>query len=378
MQLSPNVPLAGLTTLRLGGPARELAELEDIGDLPALVAHARQAEVPPRVIGSGTNILAADDGYPGLVIRMATAGVRLARGHAGDPRVLVTVQAGHQLQALVDEMLAEGLTGIECLTGIPGTAGGTPIQNVGAYGQEVADTIVAVRAWDWRENSDSVLTPAQCKFGHRTSVFKHGGRWMILTVTFALTPGKLGPPLNYAAVAAAAGLRPGQRTTLAGTAAAVRAIRAKKGMIIDPCDRDGRTAGSVFLSPVITAATAKHMRAAGAPVNDFPDGSTRVSASWLISAAGFSLGQPITPGVRISGKHFTLVTDDGATARSFAAAAAAVARRVRQVTGVTLTAEPDLLGELPDYANLTGQHDYQAGQGDPRPSFTPVSSGHHA
>ena len=188
MQLSPNVPLAGLTTLRLGGPARELAELDDIGDLPALVAHARQARVPPRVIGSGSNILAADDGYPGLVIRMATAGVHLARGHAGDPRVLVTVQAGHQLQALVDEMLAEGLTGIECLTGIPGTTGGTPIQNVGAYGQEVADTIVAVRAWDWHENRDSVLASAQCKFGHRTSVFKHDGRRMILAVTFALTP----------------------------------------------------------------------------------------------------------------------------------------------------------------------------------------------
>jgi UDP-N-acetylmuramate dehydrogenase len=358
MQLSPNVPLAGLTTLRLGGPARELAELDDIGDLPALVAHARQARVPPRVIGSGSNILAADDGYPGLVIRMATAGVHLARGHAGDPRVLVTVQAGHQLQALVDEMLAEGLTGIECLTGIPGTTGGTPIQNVGAYGQEVADTIVAVRAWDWHENRDSVLASAQCKFGHRTSVFKHDGRRMILAVTFALTPGKLGPPLNYAAVAAAAGLRPGQRTTLAETAAAVRTIRAEKGMILDPCDHDGRTAGSVFLSPIITAATAKHLRASGAPVNDFPDGFTRISASWLIRAAGFRLGQLITPGVRISGKHFTLVTDDGATASSFAVAAATVARRVRQVTGVTLTAEPDLLGELPGYASLTGQQNH--------------------
>jgi hypothetical protein len=116
MQLSPNVPLAGLTTLRLGGPARQLAELTDSGDLPALIAHARQEQIPPRVIGSGSNILAADDGYPGLIIRMATNGVHLASGQDGDPRVLVTVQAGHQLQDHVDEMLAEGLTGIECLT----------------------------------------------------------------------------------------------------------------------------------------------------------------------------------------------------------------------------------------------------------------------
>ena len=207
-----------------------------------------------------------------------------------------------------------------------------------------------------REPQNSVLAPAQSKVGHRTSVFKHDGRWMILAVTFALTPGKLGPSLNYAAVAAAAAPRPGKHTTLAETAAAVRAIRAEKGMILDPCDHDGRTAGSVFLSP-------DHCRYSQAPEGirstreRLPDGFTRVSASWLIRAAGFRLGrQLITPGVRIS-VHFTLVTDDGATASSFAVAAATVARRVRQVTGVTLTAEPDA-GELPGYASLTGQQNH--------------------
>jgi UDP-N-acetylmuramate dehydrogenase len=353
MHLATNVPLAPLTTLRLGGPALELAVLDDVRDFPAVAAHARSARLMPRVIGSGSNILASDDGYPGLVVRMATTGVRLARRDAAG-RVLVTVQAGHQLQALVDEMLAEGLSGIECLTGIPGTTGATPAQNVGAYGQEVADTIASVRAWDWRESRETDLPPAQCEFGHRTSIFKHSQRWTILTVTFALTPSKLGPPLTYPAVAAAAGLSPGERTSLTETSAVVRSIRAKKGMLLDPADHDSRTAGSIFLSPVIPASAATDLRAVGAPVNDFPDGSTRVSASWLIGRAGFCLGQHITPGTRISGRHFTLVADDGATARSFAAAAAFVAERVRHHTGVALTAEPDLLGELPLYSKLTG------------------------
>jgi UDP-N-acetylmuramate dehydrogenase len=352
MRLASNVPLASLTTLRLGGPARDLAVLEDPADFPEIVATARRAGTVPRVIGSGSNVLAADDGYPGLVVRMATSGVRLDRSHDGE-RVLVTVQAGHDLEALVDEMTAEGLSGIECLTGIPGTAGATPVQNVGAYGQEVTGTLVSVRAWDWATGQETEMTPAQCGLGHRTSVFKHSHRWTILTVTLVLTPSKLGPPLTYRAVAGAAGVPLGERVIMAETVAAVRDVRAKKGMILDPRDHDGRTAGSVFLSPVITPGTATRLRAEGAPVNDFPDGATRVSASWLIKTAGFSLGQQLAPGVRISCKHFTLVADDGATATSFAAAATEIAERVEQATGITLTAEPDLLGDLPAYARLS-------------------------
>jgi UDP-N-acetylmuramate dehydrogenase len=352
MRLAPNVPLASLTTLRLGGPAQELAVLEDPADFPELIATASRAESVPRVIGSGTNIIAADDGYPGLVVRMATTGVRLNRGHDGE-RVLVTVQAGHELEALVKEMVAEGLSGIECLTGIPGTVGATPVQNVGAYGQEVIDTLVSVRAWDWATGQEAEMTPAQCGLGHRTSIFKHSHRWTILTVTLALTPSKLGPPITYRAVAEAAGVPLGERVLLDETVAAIRDVRSKKGMILDPRDPDGRTAGSVFLSPVIPPDAASRLRTEGAPVNDFPDGATRVSASWLMKAAGFSLGQQLAPGARISRKHFTLVADDGATAISFAAAATTVAKQVRQATGITLTAEPDLLGDLPAYARLS-------------------------
>jgi UDP-N-acetylmuramate dehydrogenase len=351
MRLAPNVPLASLTTLRIGGPARELAVLDDPADFPDLATTASRTGSVPRVIGHGSNVLAADDGYPGLVARMATTGVRLDRSDG--ERVLVTVQAGHELDALVNEMVTEGLSGIECLTGIPGTVGATPVQNVGAYGQEVTDTLVSVRAWDWATGQEAEMTPAQCRLGHRTSVFKHSHRWTILTVTLALTPGKLGPPLTYRAVAEAAGVPIGERVLMDETVAAVRSVRARKGMILDPRDPDGRTAGSVFLSPVITPDAASRLRAEGAPVNNFPDGATRVSASWLMKAADFSLGQQLAPGARISRKHFTLVADDGATATSFAAAATTVAERVQQATGITLTAEPDLLGDLPAYAGLS-------------------------
>jgi UDP-N-acetylmuramate dehydrogenase len=354
MQLASNVPLATLTTLRIGGPARELTVLDDASHFPCLAAYAARAGTRPYVIGSGSNLLAADDGYSGLVIRMATAGVRFERGRS-DGQVLATVQAGHDLQALVDETVEEGLSGIECLTGIPGTVGATPVQNVGAYGQEVAHTMVSVRAWDWAAGREVKLTPKQCALGHRTSAFKHSQRWTILAVTFALTPGKLGPPLTYRGVAEAAGVRLGERASLTETAAAVRDVRAKKGMILDPRDQDGRTSGSVFLSPAISGTTAARLRAAGAPVNDFPDGATRVSASWLMMTAGFSLGERIALGARISGKHFTLVADDGATAASFATAAAIVAERVRQKTGIALAAELDLLGDLPAYARLTSE-----------------------
>jgi UDP-N-acetylmuramate dehydrogenase len=359
MRLAPDVPLALLTTLRLGGPARELAVLEDPADFPELAVIARRGGAVPRVIGYGSNVLAADDGYPGLVVRMATTGVRLDRSHDRE-RVLVTVQAGHELEALVDEMTAEGLSGIECLTGIPGTVGATPVQNVGAYGQEVTDTLASVRAWDWAAGQETVMTPSQCGLGHRTSVFKHSPRWTILTVTLELTPSKLGPPLTYRAVAEAAGVPRGERVIMDETVAAVREVRTRKGMILDPRDHDGRTAGSVSLSPVIPPEAASRLRAEGAPVNDFPDGATRVSASWLMKAAGFSLGQQLAPGARISRKHFTLVADDGATATSLAAAASAVAERVRQATGITLTAEPDLLGDLPAYARLSTHGDRES------------------
>ena len=357
LRVQRDVPLAPLSTLELGGPAAELVVLDDPRDFPYLVGHARAAGSVPRVIGSGSNILVADEGYPGLVVNMSTNGIVFHNQDSEGEKVLATVQAGHELQALVDATIEEGLSGIELLTGVPGTVGATPIQNVGAYGQEVSESIVEVAAWDWQKDCYTRLSPADCMFGHRTSLFKHSQRWTILSVTFGLTKRNLSPALTYRAVAHAAGVPLGEPAPLAEAAAAVRDVRSKKGMILNGEDPDHRSVGSVFLSPVISHSMADQLRSDGAPVNAFPDGSTRVSASWLIKEADFELGQSVVPGIRISSKHFTLVAHEGATAQGFALGSALVERRVKAATGVQLTAEPDLLGHLPAYEALTGPLD---------------------
>lgn len=346
--------LSSMTTLELGGPATRLVTLDAPEDFAALAAHVHRERLDtPRVVGSGSNILAADDGYEGTVIHMRVTGIE-ARPHSDGRSVLVTAQAGQQLQELVDSCVDQRLTGIEMLSGIPGTVGATPVQNVGAYGQEVSQTIHAVSAYDWHTRQYIEFTAEQCLFGHRTSRFKRTNRWTILSVTFALTPSHTSCALTYRAVAEAAGVALGQSAPFAAAIDAVRSVRKKKGMILDPGDIDRRSVGSVFLSPVIDDATAEHLTALEAPVNGFPDGSTRVSASWLIQKAGFKLGERLAPGVRMSTKHFTIVADGPlSTATEFAAASATVAERVRSTTGVTLTAEPDLLGTLPTYSALT-------------------------
>ena len=366
------VALGPLTTLGLGGRAARYAELTDPALLPDLVDYSRASGLIPLALGGGSNVLVADGGFDGLVLRMATVGIEaevadrprhrvLGRrlgcaggrgGRGAEETVLVTVQAGHCLQDLVDFSIAEGLSGVECLTGIPGTVGATPIQNVGAYGQEVADTVVEVEAWDWLLGRRVRLTGRQCAFQHRSSLFKRSARWLLLRITFALAKAELGPPITYPAVADAAGVRTGGRVPIADTAAAVHEVRTKKGMVLDPLDPDHRSVGSVFLSPVICPDDAARLRAVNAPVNDFPDGRTRVSASWLIREAGYQLGQRLLTGVRISGKHYTLVADDGASASAFAEASAQVAAGTLKATGIRLVAEPDLIGHLPRYAAL--------------------------
>jgi len=348
MHTASHVSLAPLTTLKLGGPARILATLEKHEDFEELADMC--SEQAPIILGSGSNVIVADAGYDGTIALMRISGATYRR--QGE-RVLATVQAGHSLEEFVGESVDRGLSGIEMLTGIPGSVGATPIQNVGAYGQEVAQTITEVRAYDWRYRRHVSLSSAECRFGHRTSLFKHTNRWTILRVTFALTPSMLSCPLTYRAVAETAGVEKGQSAPLAEAVAAVRDVRTKKGMILDPDDPDNRSVGSVFPSPVIPEDTAARLRAEGAPVNSFPDGTTRVSASWLIKEAGFALGEGVKPGVRISSKHFTLVAESDASAQAFADASAHVAERVRRATGVRLTAEPDLIGRLPTYQGLT-------------------------
>ncbi|GHG83435.1 UDP-N-acetylmuramate dehydrogenase [Streptomyces griseocarneus] len=353
MHVTHALPLAPMTTLGVGGPAAVLAELHDPADFPDFAALAATRPGPPVVLGEGSNVLAADAGCSPAVLRMATKGVRVT-GTGPDDTLLLEVQAGHPLGDLVALTIAEGLTGMEMLTGIPGTTGATPVQNVGAYGQEVADTLRHVTAWDWHLGREVTLDAAACRLGHRTSLFKHSRRWTLLTLAFALRRSALSTPVVYGAVAAELGVPRGTRVPLAEAARAVLTVRRGKGMVLDPHAPDRRSVGSVFLSPEVTPSQATALRAHDAPVNRFPDGSTRVSAGWLIQHSGLALGTPITKGVRVSTVHPTLVADDGATATAFAHAIDLVRTHVLHHTGVHLTSEIDFLGDWPDRATTEG------------------------
>ncbi|MEU5647276.1 UDP-N-acetylmuramate dehydrogenase [Streptomyces milbemycinicus] len=342
-RISHGVPLAPMTTLGLGGLASVLVDLQDSADFPEFVELARACPGDPVCLGSGSNVLVSDLGCDSPVLRLNNRGLRIGPRDT-DGRVLVEVQAGHLLTDLVETAIAEGLSGMEMLVGIPGTVGATPIQNVGAYGQEVSDTLVEVRAWDWALGRHVTLGARECGLGHRNSVIKRSRRWTLLSLVFALYRSALSTPVTYRAVADVLGVRVGGRVPLAEAADAVFTVRRRKGMVIGCSETDRRSVGSVFLSPEVSPADAERLRARDAPVSSFPDGSTRVSASWLIQQAGFELNSTIVDGVRISSLHYTLVADEGASAAAFRDAIEIVLQRVLRCSGVRLTPEIDFLG----------------------------------
>ncbi|MEU9608312.1 UDP-N-acetylmuramate dehydrogenase [Streptomyces sp. NPDC048057] len=344
MHVSYGVPLAPLTTLGIGGPASSLAELHDPAEFPEFVREMRHSPTPPVCLGKGSNVLVGDRGCDLPVLRIATRGIRIM-GAMDDGRVLVEVQAGHSLWELVTELIDEGLVGMEMLAGIPGTTGATPVQNVGAYGQEVSDTLRSLEVWDWKLGRRAVLDANACALGHRTSVFKKSRRWTVLSLLFALCRDELSTPVTYRSVADELDVPLGSRVPPAEAAEAVLTVRRRKGMVLDSGEPDRRSTGSVFFSPEVGDPMATKLRRLGAPVSRFPDGSTRVSASWLIRQAGFGLNAPLTHGVRISSVHYTLVADDGASAAGFREAVGIVLRQVLHRTGVLLTPEIDFIGE---------------------------------
>ena len=345
------VPLAPLTTLGLGGLGATVYELHRRDELPDVVRQVEDApEGTPIVIGGGSNLLVSDEGVRRPIILMRTRGVRYEP--MPDGRTRVTVQAGHDFGALVEETVDRRLLGLESLCGIPGTVGALPVQNVGDYGQEVRDTLVEVHAWDWKERRHVVLDVAECRLGHRTSVFKHASRWLILEVVLALRPGTLSSPIAYSQVARALGEPLGARVPVKDLMSAVRAVRATKGMVLDSAGCDRRSAGSVFCSPAVDGATIDRLGPDGLPVHLASDGVLRAAASWLMQRSGFDLGQRLARGVRISSRQFTLVTDPGATAQEFGAATALVQATVLERTGVRLVPELDPVGKIDEYAGL--------------------------
>jgi UDP-N-acetylmuramate dehydrogenase len=343
------VLLADLTTLRLGGPPGRLIEATDEAAVVEAVRRADAAGEPLLVLAGGSNVVVADEGFAGTVLRVATRGVE--RGEAPDGRVLLDVQAGEAWDPLVARCVADGLAGVECLSGIPGSVGATPIQNVGAYGQEVAETIRSVRVLDRDSGEVVALDAAACGFTYRSSAFKRTpGRWVVLAVTFALERSDRSAPIRYAELARALGVELGARAPLAAVRDAVLGLRRGKGMVIDPADPDSVSAGSFFTNPILDAGAfaALERRVAerlgdGAVPPAFPeaDGRVKTSAAWLIERAGFHRGHGDPDGIAISAKHTLALTNRGAgTTAELVALAREIAGGVRERFGVDLVPEP--------------------------------------
>jgi UDP-N-acetylmuramate dehydrogenase len=334
--------LADLTTLRLGGPARELVHARTEAELVAAVRRADEAGVPLLLVAGGSNLVVADAGFEGTAVRIETTGTEVARDTCGG--AMLTVAAGEPWDPLVARAVAEGLVGMEALSGIPGSVGATPVQNVGAYGQEVADTIASVRCWDRVEGRQRTFFAADCGFGYRTSRFKQDpGRYVVLAVTFQLRLGDLSAPVRYAELARALGVEIGTRAPLAEVRRTVLDLRRRKGMVLDASDHDTWSAGSFFTNPLLDARAAARLPA-GAPRWQQPDGSTKTSAAWLIEHSGFGKGYGDGP-VTLSAKHTLALTNRGdARTEDLLALASEVQRGVHDRYGVWLVNEPVLVG----------------------------------
>ena len=341
MQESFGVPLAPLTTLGLGGPAERLvtATSED-----EIVHAVREAPGDVLVLGGGSNVVIADAGFAGTVVRVANQGVTLTADADANGQ-LVAVAAGEDWDALVARCVAAGLAGLECLSGIPGLVGASPVQNIGAYGQDVAETVTQVRAYD--RYAAEVVDLTDCGFGYRWSRFKgQPARWVVLAVTYRLLEDPMSRPVRYAELARALGVEVGGQAPLAQVRAAVLALRRAKGMVLDPADPDTRSVGSFFTNPLLDADQYADLQRRGAtpPAFPEPDGRVKISAAWLIENAGYRKGAFAGP-AGISGKHtLALVNRGGARTTDLLRVADEVRRGVRAAFGVELTAEPVLVG----------------------------------
>ena len=345
--------LADYTTVRLGGPARGFVRASTEDELIEAVRAADAGGEPVLILGGGSNLVVADEGFDGTVIQVATRGVSPGTG----PGVL-TVAAGEDWDAVVARTVAEGLAGLECLSGIPGLAGATPIQNVGAYGQEVSQTITRVRGYDRKTREIFDIPNEQCGFGYRTSRFRGTDRFVVLSVTFGLAVQARSVPVRYAELAAALGVSPGDQVESSQARSAVIELRQRKGMVIDPSDPDTRSVGSFFVNPVLDADAMARVEAAARarcgpdtrvprfPVGDGAgDWSVKVPAAWLIERAGFGKGYSPGDGARISSKHtLALVNSGSASTASLMALAREIRDGVRDTFGVCLAPEPVLVG----------------------------------
>jgi UDP-N-acetylmuramate dehydrogenase len=347
--------LSGLTTMRVGGPAARLVRATTTDELVDAVREVDEAEEPLLVLGGGSNVVVADEGFPGTVVRVETTGIRVeSDDRCGGANVRVA--AGEPWDGVVAKAIEQGWSGIEALAGIPGSTGATPIQNVGAYGQDVAQTIAQVRVWDRREGTVRTLFASDCGFTYRDSRFKrHPSRFVVLDVLFQLRIADLSEPVRYADLARSLGVELGARVPLAEAREAVLEQRRRRGMVLDDADPDTWSCGSFFTNPILAtedmdalAARVRERLGDGAP--DLPvwpeaDGHRKTSAAWLIERAGFGKGHGSPGPAALSDKHTLAVTNRGnARTADVVALAREVRNGVEDAFGIRLMNEPVLLG----------------------------------
>jgi len=330
------------TTLRLGGPAAHYVEATTEAELVDAVRAADEAGEPLLLVAGGSNLVIADEGFSGTVLKIATRGVSVDQDACSG--ATVTVAAGEGWDALVARAVDEGWVGVEALSGIPGSVGATPIQNVGAYGQEVAETIASVRCWDRHERAFRTLAAADCGFGYRTSRFKQDpARHVVLSVTFQLRLGDLGAPVRYAELARTLGVEPGERVPMTAVRETVLRLRRGKGMVLDAEDQDTWSAGSFFTNPLLSPEQARALPE-DAPRWEQPDGRVKTSAAWLIERSGFGKGYG-NDRVSLSTKHTLALTNRGAASTAdLVALAREIRAGVEERFGVRLVNEPVMVG----------------------------------
>ena len=332
--------LSKFTSFRVGGPAKKVIQVSTESEIIAAIEEA--GESPVLILGGGTNLLISDKGFDGTVIRISNNSVQSEVDACSG--ATLTIGAGEDWDTFVQTSIDRGYAGLETLSGIPGTVGAAPIQNIGAYGHEVSEYITRVRTYDRVEKTLKTFTNAECQFTYRNSYFKaHPGRYVILDVQFQIRIGEMSDPITYLELAKKLGVELGDKAPVKETRAAVLELRASKGMLLSQDDHDSWSAGSFFTNPIVSQQQADQLPNA-APKWPLIDGRVKISAAWLIENSGTHKGDEVG-GARISTKHVLALTNSGtATASDIAELAKRARNQVKEVFGITLEAEVNLVG----------------------------------
>lgn len=332
--------LSKYTSLRVGGPAKSIVNVSTEAEIIAAIEAA--GDSPVLIIGGGSNVLISDSGFEGTVIHIANNQAESEVDACSG--ATLTIGAGEDWDRFVATTISRGFAGLETLSGIPGTVGAAPIQNIGAYGHEVSEFITRVRTYDRQAKAIKTFTNTECEFEYRSSHFKkHPGRYIVLSVQFQIRTGEISTPITYAELAKKLGIEVGEKAPVIDTRKAVLELRASKGMLLNPEDKDSWSAGSFFTNPIVSTEIASALPE-GAPKWPTSDGRVKTSAAWLIENSGIDKGQS-HGGARISTKHVLALTNSGsATAEEIAQLARKVRASVQEKFGITLEPEVNLVG----------------------------------